>query len=222
MKSNWNDKELVNWYNTHLQFAPEDIKEYVKSLRLGPDESLADFGCGNGDMLFHVAAMVNFAMGVDESAPQLEQARAKNAANKNIVFTQCRLQECNLGGNIFTRGSARKSLHHLTDAEKPLFFKHIGPSFDPGAIFVIEDMVFDFPRRELEQNMPRILADAQKLYGARWADIKEAFLHTVHQEEPTGFDTWEQALNAGGFKVTECWQPNCFYGKITAVKEKRK
>ena len=50
MKSNWNDKELVNWYNTHLQFAPEDIKEYVKSLRLGPDESLADFGCGNGDM----------------------------------------------------------------------------------------------------------------------------------------------------------------------------
>lgn len=215
----WKSGALVEHYNTLFPFDEKEILEYLTPLELGPDDVFVDFGCGNGAALSVAAKLCRRAIGVDIARQQLDMARARLAGYPNVRLLELPFLACRFEDETFTRGSSRKALHHLTDAEKIEFFALIGKRFAPGARFVIEDAVFDFTRSKLEENMPLVLADAERWYGERWPKVREDVLITLRDEFATGIDAWEKALRAGGFMLAERRRRTCFLSHLTAIKE---
>lgn len=215
----WKSGTLVEHYNTLFPFDEKDILEYLAPLELAPDDVFVDFGCGNGAALSVAAKLCRRAVGVDISRQQLDIARKRLETYPNVRLLELPFLACRLEDETFTRGSSRKALHHLTDPEKIDFFALIGQRFVPGARFVIEDAVFDFPRSTLEKNMHLVLADAERWYGERWPKVREDLLITLREEFATGIDAWEEALHAGGFRITERRRRTCFLSHLTAIKE---
>ncbi|MFA6584623.1 MAG: methyltransferase domain-containing protein [Elusimicrobiaceae bacterium] len=217
-KTDWNDPSLAHWYNSMLGFSAPQIAEYMARLDLAPGDSLVDFGCGNGELLFHAAPLVKTALGVDESAVQLEAARKKNAGRPNVSFIEQKFETCRLDGCSFTKGSARKSLHHLTDESKKEFFSRIGGNFLRNARFVIEDAVLDFELRDLSENLTRLDAEAAKFYAPNWQLIREQFMRMMTGEYPASLAAWQTAVSSGGFKIIKHEKRTCFYGILTLEK----
>ncbi|HOY67147.1 MAG TPA: class I SAM-dependent methyltransferase [Candidatus Ozemobacteraceae bacterium] len=216
----WETGSLVDHYNTLFPFDEKEILAYLAPLELGRDDVFIDFGCGNGAALAVAARFCRRVIGVDVAEKQLEQAKQRLAAVPAARLLQVPFLDCRLEAEEpLTKGSSRKALHHLTDAEKIVFFRQIGPRFAPGARFVIEDAVFDFDRSELEACMPQVLADAATWYGERWPQVQPDFLITIRDEFATGLNAWTAALEAGGFRLARRTRHTCFLSHLTAIKE---
>lgn len=218
MQAEWQDREFVDWYNRELEFNKTQIQSYLEILDLHSEDALVDFGCGNGVLLEMAAPHVRMALGIDGSGEQIAQAEERLKAYPHVTLKQSGFLECSLEGSSFTCGSARKALHHLTDEEKPIFFRHISPYFQPGSLFIIEDAVFDFHKEDLEKNRDRLFAEAEGFYGDRWEKIREAFKETIFEEYPTDIYTWEKALEQGGFRIIKKWRKTCFLATLLARK----
>jgi SAM-dependent methyltransferase len=218
VKEDWQDPRFVEWYNQNLRFEEQRVEAYIAPLNLCAQDSFVDFGCGNGTLLEKVAPLVKSALGIDGSAEQLLQARERLKATRNVDFINAGFLGCDLDGRTFTKASARKALHHLTDDQKLAFFKRISVNFTPGALFVLEDGIFDFPKTDLKANWGSLMDEARAYYGKRWEMIKDAFTHTHLEEFPTDRQSWQDAFQAGGFEIIKYDRITCFYGKLVARK----
>jgi ubiquinone/menaquinone biosynthesis C-methylase UbiE len=219
LKENWQDSKFVDWYNRNLRFDTEQIDAYVAPLCLCAQDDFIDFGCGNGVLLERVAPQVRKAAGIDGSDEQLRQARERLASHTNIELIKSELFSCDLGDRCFSKASARKSLHHLTDEEKPVFLRRLAANFAEGAIFVLEDGIFDFDKGSPQENLDRVLAEAESHYGQRWEMIREPFSRTIIEEFPTDLKTWKEAFRQGGFQTFKYERITSFYGKLVASKQ---
>ena len=218
MQTEWQDREFVDWYNRELEFENAQIQHYLELLEPDSEDTLVDFGCGNGVLLEMAAPHIRSALGIDSSVEQIAQARERLKTFTNVSLNQSEFMECNLEGHSFSRGSARKALHHLTDDEKPLFFSKISPYFRAGSLFIIEDAVFDFHKEDLEKNSDMLFREAEGFYGDRWEKIKEAFRSTIFDEYSTDIYTWEKSLEHGGFRIIKKWRKTCFLATLLARK----
>lgn len=214
----WKKEDYVDRYNNIYGMVSDEVAVYLSHLKMNEKDSLVDFGCGDGTILVSAAGMVRQAMGVDCSVRQVELAKENSRNIPNVKIINGSFLGCDLTGYNFTKGCARKALHHLTDDEKSVFFSRISANFVPGSLFLIEDGIFDFDRSELEKKFPQIMEEAGPFYGERWELIKKDFIITLREEFPTGRKEWEKALSAGGFKVIERWQKTSFYGGLLAMK----
>ncbi|MDD4005059.1 MAG: methyltransferase domain-containing protein [Elusimicrobiaceae bacterium] len=212
--ADWKDPSLAVWYNKTLGFSDEQIKIYLAALSLRPHDTLVDFGCGNGVLLYHAAPLVKAALGVDSAAAQLALAREKNAAFGNVTFLERNFEDCRLDGHAFTRGSARKALHHLDEPAKNLFFRRAGACFEKNALFIIEDAVLDFELAELDGSLPRLESEAARYYGPLWKEIRRQFMLMMRTEYPASLSRWREAARAGGFEIVSHTQKTCFYGTL--------
>lgn len=218
IKQDWEKGAMPAWYNKQLSFTPEEMDGYLSLLELKPEDIFVDFGCGNGELLRRAAPRVARAVGLDVSREQARAAREAAREFANVEILNSRFQNCLLPDLQFTKGSARKALHHLEEDEKPQFFRRISRNFAPGALFLLEDAVFDFPKAELQTRWPKILQEAAVFYGPRWKGMEEMFENTLCREFAEDFDTWSAALAAGGFKVIKREQKTSFYASLLARK----
>ena len=217
----WRDKEFVNRFNDVYKISSKEMSYSIKTLSLQQCDNLIDFGCGSGELLKAVASKVNSAIGIDHSVEQIKRASINLKELTNVKVIRAEFLNCETPEYKQTRGHARKSLHHLNDADKILFFQRISHFFESGALFVIEDGVYDFPKNEVSKRMPEIIKQASLHYGSRWELMKKDFLYYLSEEFPTDHISWEQALNAGGFSVISRVQQTCFFGTIIAKKESK-
>jgi ubiquinone/menaquinone biosynthesis C-methylase UbiE len=216
MQKGWQDNKLVDWYNQNLQFEQKQMESYVEPLGLAGSDNFVDFGCGNGMLLAYVAPRVKTAVGIDSSPEQFLQAEERLKELNNVELINAGFLDCNLEGRLFSKASARKSLHHLTDDEKFVFFKKISKYLSPGALFALEDGIFAFEKACLSENQKTLFEEAERYYGNRWEMIREAFTDTIFNEYPADRQTWESAFRSGGFEIVVSEQITCFYGKIVA------
>lgn len=219
MPQEWQDEKFVGWYNEYLEFEEQQIDDFLIQLKLTSEDTLVDFGCGNGVLLQKASNQVKHALGIDISEAQLKEATQKLEGINNISLQENAFLKCDLSDHTFTKGTARKSLHHLEDDEKIKFFQRISPHFSPNALFLIEDAVFTFPKTELETKREMLLQEAEEFYGNRWEGIQEPFKETIFDECATDIFNWEKALEAGGFRIKEKTHRTSFYGIILATKE---
>lgn len=215
----WRDSKFVAHYNALYALSPEEARPYLDRLALAGTDSLVDFGCGDGTFLALAAPLVGRALGLDGSADQVRLAREKLRGLPQAEVVQAGFLDCDLAGRSFTKGFSRKALHHLTDPQKREFLAHVGPSFAPGALFLIEDGIFPFRRDQLEAHMPQVLREGEAYFGDAWAAKKGDFIHMMREEFPTGAELWAGAFESAGFRVLERWQRNCFLGGLLARKE---
>ncbi len=215
----WKNREFVEHYNRLYGVSEADIRAFLAPLQLGAGDTVVDFGCGNGSIIALAAAAVAQACGIDGSLDQVTLARRNLHGCGNVEIRHEGFLEVCLPVSHFTRGWARKALHHLTDPQKDEFFTRIGPAFKAGSLFLLEDGMFDFPREDLEEQWPRVMREAEIYYDDRWAAVRRDVEHTLRCEFPTGADRWLQAMSHAGFRPLEVRQRTCFYGSILAQKD---
>jgi len=154
------------------------------------------------------------------SGPQTELARKKLSDAGNVEIITAAFLNFDPGGRKFTKGFSRKALHHLTNTEKETFLLRISGAFEKNALFLLEDGIFfDFPRTDIEKNMPALLKDAERYYGSSWEQKKKDIIHSFTQEFPAGASEWTEFFAKAGFKVIKRIPKCSFYGTLMAVKE---
>lgn len=214
----WKTQTNINRYNQQHAYQQGEVERYLGHLELTSSDSFVDFGCGKGDFLLAAADMVRTALGIDATPAQIEEARQTVAGKPNVELLLTDFLSFEPGERRFTKGSGRKSLHHLTDEEKRTFCRKIGACFEPGSLLLIEDGMYPFPKEELESRMPEVLEEAARYYGERWETIKPDLLSAMRDEFPTGHRVWEAALNEGGWEMVSYEPITSFYGRILARK----
>lgn len=215
---NWSDKDYSAHYNRLYATPAEEFGACLKKLSPGPSDTLLDLGCGNGEFLELALAKVSGAVGVDIADSQLEQAALRFKGDARVKLVKAAFLDYRPEPGAFTRGFSRKALHHLDDAAKPAFFERLGPGFKPGALFLLEDGIFDFERSELEQHWAALMNDCEAYYGAGWESKKSDVSFCFRQEFPAGVKAWTAALAAGGFSVIARERRSSFYGSLLAKK----
>lgn len=215
---NWSDKDYSAHYNRLYATPAEEFRACLEKLELGSSDFLLDLGCGNGEFLELALPGISGAVGVDMSDSQLEQAARRFKGDARVKLVKSAFLDFRPEPGAFTRGFSRKALHHLEDADKPVFFERLGRGFKPGALFLLEDGIFDFERSELERNWPALMKDCETYYGAGWESKKSDVSFCFRQEFPTGIKAWTAALAAGGFSVIARERRSSFYGSLLAKK----
>jgi cyclopropane fatty-acyl-phospholipid synthase-like methyltransferase len=219
MKNEWQEKKYVKHYNSNYSFEPAEISASLKSLKLTLQDTIIDFGCGSGEFLYCASSIAKKVVGVELSPHQIILAKEQCKSRSNIDLIHADFLNCELGSDKYTKGFARKSLHHLDDAQKKQFFEKISDHFDARSLLLVEDGIFTFKRASLNKRMPTILDEAAGYYGPRWKIIRKDFIECLNDEFPTGFDVWKSSLKRGGFSIIKRWQITSFYGGILARKE---
>lgn len=215
----WKNSEFVEHYNRLYGVSEAEIRAFLNPLQLSASDRVVDFGCGNGSIIALAAVTVAFACGIDGSQDQVALAERNLHRFGNVEIRHAAFLDVCLPPAHFTRGWARKALHHLTDPQKDEFFARIGAAFTQGSLFLLEDGMYDFPREHLDAQWPRVMREAEAYYGDRWAVVRHDVEHTLRCEFPTGTQRWLQAMSHAGFRPLEVTQRTCFYGSILARKE---
>lgn len=215
----WSSPGFVAHYNGLYGMSPAEALAIIEPLQLGREDRFVDYGCGNGLFLALARPRTAGAVGVDSSPEQIKLARENLAGVPGVELVEMDLlrfaQEWG-GAAGFTKAFSRKALHHLDDAQKGSFFQGASRQLDRGALFLVEDAVFDFDKAELEARMPQVEREAQAFFGNLWPRKRADVLRTLANEFPTGWRQWEAALRQGGFDIVRRWQKTCFYGAILA------
>ncbi|MDQ7772567.1 MAG: methyltransferase domain-containing protein [Elusimicrobiales bacterium] len=219
MSEVWDKKDYVDRYNDIYAPGEKELMAAADLLELNADDDLVDFGCGKGDFIASTLRLVRSVVGVDSSPHQIDEARRRFKNEPHVEILESAFLDFNPKGRAFTKGFSRKALHHLTDEEKKEFFARIGPGFAKGALFLVEDAIFNFPRAELDARWDRLMSDAADFYGGEWERKKEDVIRTFKDEFATGEPEWLEALEAGGFKKLRLERRASFYGLLLAQKK---
>ena len=220
MDGDWKSQDYAAHYNKLYATPAEEFQALAAILRLAPGDRIVDFGCGNGDFLQAAMRVASSGLGVDISDEQLALARRKFAGDSRVEFIKTPFLDFAPGPRTFTRGFSRKALHHLTDGEKAVFFAKVGPHFEPGSLFLLEDGIMDFERADLEANWDRLMNDCAAYYGDLWEQKKADVSFCFRSEYPAGIKAWTAAFAAGGFKLLNTSKKSSFYGSILAEKSR--
>jgi SAM-dependent methyltransferase len=106
---------------------------------LPADLRVADLGCGTGESLVELAAVVGHVIGVDQAQPMLEAAAARVAGARNVELRQGELEALPLADGEVDAALCMLVLHHVVDL--PRAFSEIGRVLRPGGTLVVVDMV---------------------------------------------------------------------------------
>ncbi len=216
----WLKKSYAEKYARDYSFSLKDIKSFIKKLEISGKDIVMDFGCGGGAFVRQAAGKAFLAVGLDINSAQIRAARQNNSGIGNVRFIKSDfLSFENLP--VFNKGFARKSLHHLNDAQKKIFFRRAARLMPRGSLFLIEDGIFfSFSRKQLGKNWERLMRDCRIYYGKDWERKKDDVIYCFRREYPTGLSQWKSALSEGGFRIAEVRKYSSFYGYILARKER--
>lgn len=217
-RGQWTDKDYVEYYNKNYASSEEEFKFFADRLDIAPNDSLIDFGCGNGDFLAFCAPLAKSVTGVDLPGPQSELAASRLAGFANAHIIASPFTEVNLGKTIYTKGFSRKALHHLTHPEKKEFIANIGGNFAPGALFWLEDGVFfnipgtNFTLDDIKAHLPELEEEAAVYYGDSWTSKRTDILRSFLEEFPATADYWEYCFKNAGFELLGKYPRSSFFG----------
>ena len=114
----------------------------VAEAAVDADSRVLELGTGTGNLTLRLGPGRRFVC-VDVSAEMLSVARDKLSAFENIEFLQADLLECfDSLRERFDVLVSTYAIHHLTEAEKSLFFRAMAETLEPGGVAVIGDLMF--------------------------------------------------------------------------------
>jgi ubiquinone/menaquinone biosynthesis C-methylase UbiE len=105
------------------------------------DSIVLDLGCGTGNLSLRLKHFKRLVC-VDISDNMLDIARSKLAGLDNVEFVKADLLEYFEDAPVFEAIASTYTIHHLTEAEKPILFKQIYCSLQPGGMAVFGDLMF--------------------------------------------------------------------------------
>jgi len=193
MRDHEKENKFPGRYN-FLGSAPgEEVRACAELLNILPGDKVIEFGCGGGEFLAAaLAAGAESVVGVDTAVIRLDQAKLRLKGDSRAQLIKA---------NFVDFAPVNRALRLLNEKEKNRLFRNIGAGFAPGALFLVDDLVLDFERSELDLHWPGLMKDCAAHYGASWERRKNEVTAWFKQEYPEGLKAWTAALNAGGFQL---------------------
>jgi SAM-dependent methyltransferase len=142
-KEYWREKTDAGPRFTGEMFSSKRAREQAFHLEGG--RSLLDFGCGTGDILFHLAAGFETVIGVDFSPAMLEKARGRMGALEGggrvalVVADESSVWERVPG--TFDRIISTQVAQYLTRAQVERFFAKARERLNPGGRIIFFDVI---------------------------------------------------------------------------------
>ena len=146
---------------------------------LPPGLTVADLGCGTGEVVMALAPSVARVIGVDQEAAMLAVAHQRTAEMGNVELVRSGLENLSLDDACLDAALCMLVLHHVDDLDAS--FAQIARSLRPGGRLVVLDMV-EHDRREYRRTMGHrhlgfersalaALADAAGLEEQSWCRL---------------------------------------------------
>lgn len=106
---------------------------------LDPDATVADLGCGTGDVAEHLAPLVKRVIAVDREATMLDAARRRLAGHRNVTFRQGDLESLPIKSGEVDAAVLMLVLHHVDEPERA--FAECGRVLAPRGRLLVVDMM---------------------------------------------------------------------------------
>lgn len=220
----WNSEDYVKRYNQLYHLAESECSIYSELLNLQENDHLVDLGCGRGDYLKTIITKVRYLSAVDTSKWQLEELHQELGSPPHLqlfptdFFTFAKNLKQTPPYPLFTKALARASLHHLTYDEKRIFFRTLSSSFNQNSLFLLHDMVFEFPKSELLTRWEELIPEAKIYYGEKWEAKREDILATWRDEYPEDLVSWCSLFQEGGFTLIKRIRVTSFISLLVMTK----
>jgi tRNA (cmo5U34)-methyltransferase len=190
--------------------------------------SVLDLGCGDGlfvQELFRIDPGLEATM-VDGSAEMLDAARQRLAAHPRTGFVQATFQELLTSDPLkatFDFALSSLAIHHLVTEQKKALFEYVFSHLDPGAMFVIVDVV-RAPTGTLENAylalwQDWILRNCELSKRAELQDVPGKYRENP-DNRPDSLMFQLQALERVGFRNVDCFYKNGIFAAFGGTRDK--
>jgi tRNA (cmo5U34)-methyltransferase len=139
---------------------------------------------------------------MDVSAPMLERARQRLAADSNVSFEHADSTAAPLGGPYDSVVSAL-AIHHLDDEAKKALFKKIFAALRPGGSFVNAEQVAG-PTPEIDRRYKELWLEQVREAGATPDQIADS-LYRQQDDRCASVEDQLDWMREAGFADADCW-----------------
>jgi ArsR family transcriptional regulator len=122
-------------------------------------DTIADLGCGTGDLLIDLMNKTKYLIGIDNSPKMLEEARKRFKDHPNISFRIGEMEHLPMRDGEADAAVINLVLHHLQTPQSAILEAH--RILKPGSMLIISDF-------EKHQN-----ESMRQIYGDRWLGFEE-------------------------------------------------
>ena len=212
------DAGQVAAYDRNQGRDPADDRALAASLRLGPDKTLLDLGCGTGQFACEAARLARAVVAVDVSPAMLAFARARADGAKlgNLRFVHAGFLSYGHEGAPVDVAVSKFALHHLSDFWKAVALRRLYGWIRPGGLLFLQDVVFSFPdsdyRRGIEDWIARVAGPPGEGFTA--AD----FATHVREEHSTFRWILEGLIERAGFRIVSIKSADEAYAEFRCLR----
>lgn len=206
------DPGAVAEYPEKAPFDPSREIERLRDRGLEDTDTLVDFGAGTGQFLVAAAEHCGRAVAVDVSPAMVRAARERieEAGVQNAEVVEAGVLRYEHEGCPAEFAFSRNALHHLPDFWKGEALKTVARTLEPGGIFRLRDLVYDFDPWESER------AIEDWLDGMAETPFPSEALHRHVREEYSTYGTvMEQLIETVGFEIESATYRDGFYAGYT-------
>lgn len=176
----------------------------VSAASVQPGVTVADLGCGNGQISIPLAEQGASVLAIDVSPAMANQLRA-DAGNRGLSALSVLampVEELDLPPGSLDLVVSSYALHHLRDADKGKLVAAAYHWLRPGGQLMIADMMFGRggTARDREIIRSKLSVLARKGPGGWWRIIKNAGRYLMRvQERPISMAAWTGLFEKAGF-----------------------
>ncbi len=197
--------KIIRWV-PHYQEMVQNLANYV------PDDleprRILDLGCGNGNAshtLLQRFPNAHYHL-VDASTEMIQGCRERFADRSQFSYDQCLFQDLELEDGAYDLIVACLSIHHLSQAEKPILFKKLKKCLAPGAYFLYSDLMIDKTAEDHAEHLAywEAYAKARATSQEEWDFIMD---HYQNYDYPSSLIRQKDWLQEAGFRpITPVFQ----------------
>jgi putative AdoMet-dependent methyltransferase len=199
------DASVVAKYDEHhrrFRDYEKSAEDIIAALRLRPEHTVIDMGCGTGAFVLHAAPRCKKVYAVDVSAAMLEYLKKKGEKGNlsNIEYHQAGFLTYEHRDEPVDAVVSVAALHHLPDFWKLVGLSRVADMLKPGGSLCLFDMVYSCNAREHKAAFDQWVSSTESGLGKEFAD--ETVIH-IRDEYSTCDWILEGMLERASFTIKE-------------------
>jgi putative AdoMet-dependent methyltransferase len=201
-----------------LRDVKRETENVIKSLGIGPDDLVVEFGTGTGGLCLEVAKHCKRVIGIDVSDKMLEYAKEKMRQRGivNIDFVHGSFltyqHSCTPVDFVITQ----LTLHHLPDFWKQIALNRINTILREGGVLYLKDTVYSFDVNLYEEFFEQWISGTRTLAGE---ELAQDVITAVREEFSTCDWIMEELLRRAGFTIQQVEYDQGFLAQYVCKKD---